>query len=254
MACIKILVVTHKKYDMPEDNELFLPIQSGAAIWPDLGIQRDDVGENISEKNLSYNELCPMYWAWKNIEADYIGICHYRRLFANSQYNTSDKAKIVNKESIQKKLKQCDIILPRKKKYYFADIQTHYIKAKKGYETMHKKDLEVLRRSIKKTYPDYSEELEKVLHSNKAHMLHMCVMSREKYSEYCEFLFNVMLECETMLKDRKDQERYIGAISEFLMDVWINKNKYQYLELGILETEHEFIGKKLVKVLKRKFL
>ena len=61
----------------------YLPIQVGKAISnTDLGVQGDNTGDNISEKNQSYCELTGIYWAWKNLKnVDYIGLCHYRRYF-----------------------------------------------------------------------------------------------------------------------------------------------------------------------------
>ena len=61
---IKVVVCTHKKYEMPSDK-MYLPVQSGSALYDDLGYQRDDKGDNISLKNTSYNILCVKYWAWK---------------------------------------------------------------------------------------------------------------------------------------------------------------------------------------------
>lgn len=61
-----------------------MPIHVGKVLHPDvdLGIQRDDTGDNISLKNSSYCELTGMYWAWKNLRGvDVIGLCHYRRYF-----------------------------------------------------------------------------------------------------------------------------------------------------------------------------
>ena len=77
---IKILVATHKKYRMPEDN-IYLPIQVGAEGKQSFGFQRDDAGENISSANPRMCELTAVYWAWKNLNADYIGLVHYRRHF-----------------------------------------------------------------------------------------------------------------------------------------------------------------------------
>ena len=89
---IKILICCHKPSKLPQDN-IFLPIHVGASLSDtDLGIQRDDQlnGEpcdNISDKNRSFCELTAIYWAWKNIKKfypalQYIGLNHYRRLFA----------------------------------------------------------------------------------------------------------------------------------------------------------------------------
>ena len=47
---IKILVATHKKYDMPSED-IYLPIHVGREGKEDLGYQGDNQGENISLKN-----------------------------------------------------------------------------------------------------------------------------------------------------------------------------------------------------------
>ena len=67
---IKILVATHKKYWMPED-EVYLPLHVGAEGKSDLGYIKDNTGENISAKNPNYCELTGLYWAWKNLRVDY---------------------------------------------------------------------------------------------------------------------------------------------------------------------------------------
>ena len=70
---IKILVATHKPYRMPADS-VYLPLQVGAAGKGALGFRRDDDGENISAKNANWCELTGVYWAWKNLEADAVGL------------------------------------------------------------------------------------------------------------------------------------------------------------------------------------
>ena len=73
MENIKVIVATHKKYQMPKD-EMYIPVQVGAEGKDDLGYQKDNEGENISLKNTFYCELTGLYWDWKNLNADYIGL------------------------------------------------------------------------------------------------------------------------------------------------------------------------------------
>ncbi len=61
---IKILVATHKKYWMPEDD-VYLPIHVGRAGKADLGYVGDNTGDNISSKNTNYCELTGLYWPGK---------------------------------------------------------------------------------------------------------------------------------------------------------------------------------------------
>lgn len=84
---VKIIVATHKKYEMPQDA-MYLPLHVGAEGKTDqngnpldLGYQKDNTGENISNKNAAYCELTGLYWAWKNLDTDYTGLAHYRRHF-----------------------------------------------------------------------------------------------------------------------------------------------------------------------------
>ena len=89
--------------------------------------------------------------------------------------------------------------------------------------------------------------------SSCAHMLNMCIMKRVLYDKYLTFVYDVLGECEIRLKDRKDQGRYIAALSEFLLDTWVNKNQIKYTELGLVELEHTPLPKRVIDVMKRKF-
>ena len=87
---IKILSATHKRYPMPED-EMYIPLQVNCYANGHFGDEveaggsvlgrycYDDTGDNISCKNPYYCELTALYWGWKNLDCDYLGLVHYRR-------------------------------------------------------------------------------------------------------------------------------------------------------------------------------
>lgn len=249
---IKILVVTHKRYQMPSDS-MYLPIQSGSALYQDLGYLRDDSGDNISIKNAAYNELCPLYWAWKNIDEDYIGLVHYRRLLSKKIYSNIDN--VLSLAEIKGLLKKADIILPKKRNYYYETVYKHYVNSQKSRKDMHTNDLETLKKIIKNYYPEYLEAYNKVMNRKKIHMFHIFIMNREKFNEYCEFLFDIAFKLEEELENiRIDKTRYIGAITEFLMDIWIEKNNYKYVETNLMELERKNLIRRIILILKRKFI
>lgn len=66
------------------ENPLYFPMFCGATFLHDENskISRDDVNLNISDKKEYLSEFTIQYWAWKNAQADYIGLCHYRRYLA----------------------------------------------------------------------------------------------------------------------------------------------------------------------------
>lgn len=99
---VKIMVAAHRKFPMPKDTELYLPVLVGAKnnYKPEIKYQRDDEGNNISEKNSNYNELTALYWAWKNLDADVVGLVHYRRLFSMSSKRNLDY--VLTKKQVEK--------------------------------------------------------------------------------------------------------------------------------------------------------
>ena len=78
MKNIKLIIATHKTFQMPQNTELYLPVQVGSEGKDDLGYQRDNIGEHISHLNPYYCELTGLYWAWKNLDCEYLGLVHYR--------------------------------------------------------------------------------------------------------------------------------------------------------------------------------
>ena len=255
MKDIKILVATHKPYRMPEDD-MYLPVHVGAegkvdskGIPLDLGYTKDNTGTNISLKNANYCELTGLYWAWKNLDADYIGLAHYRRHFIMKR--TKDKwNRVVDRAFVESMLDESDIILPKPRNYYIETNYSQYIHAH------HKEDLDTTRSIICEKYPSYIPAYDKLMKSTKGHRFNMFIMKRAYFDEYMSWMFDILFELENRLdiSDYSDNDkRVFGFVSERLLDVWINTNQYKYIELPVQYMEEQNWLVKGGNFLKRKF-
>lgn len=249
---IKILVATHKKYWMPDD-EVYLPIHVGKEGKQDLGYVGDDTGDNISLKNPNYCELTAIYWAWKNLKADYVGLVHYRRYFTNHNFRDCEKKKqdILTKQDFESILKDVDIIVPDKRKYYIETIRSHYN------HSYYEKDLNETEKIVKEFYPEYEKAFTKVMKRTWAHMFNMFVMRRDYFDEYCKWLFAILFELEKRIDISNYttmEARVFGFISELLLDVWLETRQIKYKEVNVSFMEKQNWIKKGSLFLKRKFI
>lgn len=247
------MVAAHKKFPMPEDSDLYMPVLVGASRNYIHGIdyQRDDDGENISEKNPNYNELTAVYWAWKNLKGvDAVGLVHYRRYFFHP-LKKGILNNVMSESNAENLLKDYDVILPRKRNYVIETNYSHYIHAH------NKEPLDKLRTVVKKLYPEYLQSFDLVMARRKAHMFNMFVMKQSFFEDYAEWLMKILitLESEIDISDYSVQEsRVFGYIGELLMDVWINFNDINYVEVPWKQIGKTHNLAKMVNFLKRKFL
>ena len=238
MNDVKIIVATHKEYEMPKSN-MYIPVYVGAEGKATiLNYQRDDEGDNISEKNPYFCELTGLYWAWKNLNADFIGLAHYRRHFTVAKKLPKDVSgrisKAVNNEEINKLLSEHDIILPKKRNYYIENLYDHYK------HTLYIENLDETRKIIEEKYPEYIPEFDKLHKRTSAHMFNMFIMKKEILNDYCTWLFSILFELEKRTDVSKYDSfhaRFLGRISELLLDVWINTNNLKYAEEKVISIE-----------------
>lgn len=248
---IKLLIAAHKQCELPNDA-IYLPVQVGKALHPDLtleGYQPDNEGENISEKNLNFCELTALYWGWKNIEADYVGLVHYRRYLGVRQ--VKDKlASVLTSREAEELCAKDDIILPQKRRYYIETIWSHY---------QHTHDISHLERTriiIEKRSTEYLPAFDKIMKRTWAHMFNMFIMKKELLDAYCSWMFPILFELEQQVDLRNlstFDARLFGRVSEFLLDVWIEKNGYTYKEIKMIQIGDENWPKKIWSFLMAKF-
>ncbi|MGL5051718.1 MAG: DUF4422 domain-containing protein [Fusobacteriaceae bacterium] len=234
MKDIKIIVATHKDYEMPKDK-CYLPIHVGKDGKQNIGYIGDNTGDNISKKNSYYCELTGIYWAWKNLKNQYIGLVHYRRQFkGNAKNKESLFDKVLSEIEINNLLEKSDIILPKKRNYYIETLYNHYK------NTMYIEPLDYTGEIIKEKYPEYYKGFLDLKNRKSAHMFNMFIMKREYFISYCEWLFDILKELEKKVDNSKYDSfhgRFYGRISELLLDIWIEKNKINYLETPAINME-----------------
>lgn len=226
---INIVVAAHKPYWMPTDA-MYTPVQVGAFnSEPIQGFQPDNVGENISEKNPRYCELTALYWAWKNSNADYIGLVHYRRHFAGK----GDKGTLVLSEA-EELLARSDVVLPKKRNYYIETVGAHYA------HTFDQTHLEVVKKALKRYSPQMIDAFEKHLNEKTGHIWNMAIMQRNILDEWCDWLFTILNYVEQLI-DFKDmtpfEARVMGRLSERLIDPWLDFYGIEYIECPVRPIE-----------------
>ena len=253
MSQVSILVITHKMYEFPH-SAIYHPLFVGGKCGQNsVRFLMDNTGKHISEKNPSFCELTGLYWAWKNqffCNSKYIGLVHYRRYFRGNGEKLKGKI-ILSEKEILDLLKEYDCIVPKKRNYFIESIYSHYQHAH------HVKDLNCTREIISELHPEYITSFDAIMQGRKIHIYNMFVMSSEKASEYCKWLFSILFELEKRIDITQYdsyQKRVFGFIAERLFNVWLVHHQLKFCEISVINLEGENLLKKAINLLKRKFL
>jgi len=245
---LKIIVAAHKPYFMPADP-VYVPVQAGAALSTPLpGYTGDDSGENISSRNRNYCELTALYWAWKNLDAEYCGVVHYRRHFAG-KFSFSKKKRIISGEKAAAILEKVPVIMPRRRHYFIESNFSQYVHAH------NEQDLAAAREVIAGKYPDFLAAFDTVMKRSSGYRFNMFIMRRDLFESYCSWLFDILFEVEKKL-DISGYSAYdarvFGFIGERLLDVWIEKKRPPLKRLPVVNLESQHWGRKAGNFLLRK--
>lgn len=241
---IRIFVTAHKNVDR-FDSDIMQPVQVGPKNERFPWAFHDDEGENISDRNPRYCELTTQYWAWKNVDADYYGFCHYRRYFdfsdtphkenpygeimddyidarAVKEYGLDDK-------NIEQIVRQYDVITTP-----FGDLTKIIDKHGtpralwEAAPLLHDDDLLRCYRILCKMYPDYKEDADAFFKGNKACFCNMFIMKKEIFFDYCSWMFPILEEFDKNTNYSaysKEALRTPGHLSERLLNIYLMHHK-----------------------------
>lgn len=228
---VRIYTMTHKKFDVPQDS-MYVPLQVGSAGKEKLGYLCDNTGDHISDLNCYYSELTGVYWIWKNdTRSDIVGVCHYRRYLLN------EREVMFREAEIEKLLSEYDLLTSR---LLTLDFSYHY-----GFSDNHNvRDLDVTGEVILEKYPEYYDTFHNLVHENHTYFGNICVMKKELFDRYCAWLFDIFFEVQKRINvESYDSyhKRVFGFISEFLLYVWVTKNRLNAYEckVGMIDEKAE---------------
>ena len=261
---VTIIVATHKRYRMPAD-QMYLPLHVGAEGKTDadgneldLGYAKDNTGnDNISCLNANFCELTGLYWAWKNIESDYIGLAHYRRHFGIKRSKDSWECVLTYKD-IAPYLNRIKVFVPNKRRYYIETLYSHYGHAH------YASHLDAVKEIIAEKYPEYLKSYNKVMNWRWGYMFNMAIMEKGLLNEYCSWVFDILFEAQNRIQATDlsaFQARFYGRISEIIFNVWLDYqlsagklSRNEIKEFHYIHMEKINWRKKGIAFLKAKFM
>lgn len=247
MAEIKIFVSHRIDVNSEQiENPFYVPIRCGAVFDQKnpMNIAGDDTGDNISERRMSFCEFTVQYWAWKNVRADYYGLCHYRRYlsFADTRYPKEDHGMVeeqwLNQASIHKygldqarqmeeMISRCDVITSEP-----ADVRQ--LVTPKGFQRtvrelweanvgllLEENSIPKLLELISRLTPEYKEAAEGYL-SGVEHRGYNCyILRKDLFDRLCRFQFPILFEMEKYQQECGILSRVPGYIGEILYGIFM---------------------------------
>ena len=204
--------------------EYITVIQVGAALTEEkIAAVTDNTGENISAHNRHFSEMTAFYWLWKNAKEDFIGICHYRRIWKNLDFIAGR----LQAGDIDAVLPVPTLSLPSVRENYFPRFIPQV-----G---------DVFLQVLNEFSPEYFATAEKIFADNMYYSCNMCILQRETLNDLCKWMFPIVFEVERQVGDLPDSyyNRYCGFCTELLITLYFRANRQNW---RIAHADKIFIG------------
>ena len=260
MGNIKIFVSSRIDLECASfNNSMLVPVRCGAVYDQNKNsnILGDDTGDNISNRRMTFCEFTVQYWAWKNVEADYYGLFHYRRFLSFSRHRfgedaygsvvaqqiDEDSARIygLQEDVMREIIERYDIIIPEARNVSkfpekYTSIRDHWNNAPE----LHAKDLDLMLQIIGRLSPEYYASAQEYVSGSMGYFCAMHIMKREIFMDYCQWLYPLMFEIEKELDIEfysVEGQRTVGHLGERLLGIYIYHMKKYHPEIRIKEVQ-----------------
>lgn len=236
-----LYIATHKPAELPTAPWL-VPIGLNGFSNERVTVT-DSSGDNIAHLNREYCELTATYWLWKNCQDPYIGLCHYRRLFAFSpvalpshigqpMITTPVSAQMLGflasdmqEQRMHQLLQHFDLIVPQEVMQYPSIAQS--FKASHGDEIWAS-----FASACRDEFGDIADVLDV---EQRFHYGNMLVARAEVFRDYCTHLFRVLdrvyqeIGVPAPIEGARYQPfRYPGYLGERFMNLYLLASRARY--------------------------
>jgi hypothetical protein len=180
-------------------------IQAGAALTKDrIAEYTDDTGFHISNKNKQYCEMSAVYWLWKNMHCDWIGIEHYRRHL------------LVKPEYISENI---DAIMPLPYICYPNEMTQ--------FQRFVSKDVsEALLQALLEVHPDEFEQYQAIVYGQYQYTYNLVCAKKSVFDDYCRWFFEITEHMEIYVDKVPEirDTRALSYVAEVLTNLYFMSN------------------------------
>ena len=216
-----IYIVKHREYENP--------VPKG---YKEIGVGPlfKDTGEDIDHLNAHINEATAYFDIWKNTKDKTVGVCHYRRFFAECDT-------ILSKPRAEEILKDCDMIVATK--YNGGGSLYNLLRA----DLAPGLEIELFNKYLAKLYMREPKFHEYMMRNNEFYPREMMITTRPVFNKFCSEFFDVVIPIaeefrEEFMTDKEvatKNPRLIGFIVERFFSYIIEKNGFKTYEMDFVE-------------------
>lgn len=240
-----VYIITHKDFKAPALDDYKVLVVGANKNNFNNNYLKDNIGDNISNKNNSYSELTGLYWIWKNDNSDHVGLVHYRRYFVELKnnlnykgrhifFNKKNKYRILTIEELEKQLLNYEILVKESFRSKYSNEKL--IRCNLGDEIW--ENMTTIINKDGKYIDEYNNVSSQHTHLN----CNMFYGHKTLIEEYSKWLFEILNKID-LLHFKKCGEYYrnreLGYLSEILFKVWLDGNNVKYGIVDAVRTDDD---------------
>ncbi|MCR4798309.1 MAG: DUF4422 domain-containing protein [Lachnospiraceae bacterium] len=218
MNTLKLYVVS-SHVDKPLEEKIInskyeVPIQAGAALTDKRICERNDYdgfAESLSDKNRRLAEGTAIYWIYKHLDTDYVGIEHYRRRF------------VISDEELERYMESGVDLITTKPMTTEEPMQSSYIRDHFGGDWL------MMMEILKDHDPEHYALYESETNSTSFHYGNINIMKKEEFIKYGDWIFPILEECLKRTPEKWDayNARDVAFLMERLSHFYVMRMKQE---------------------------